>query len=97
MAASHCELCGSTGRFATGVFQTLSAGKIGQLGAPGDGVPADATPVPPTIVKPSHSIADVRNATATLCIRRFTMDPFPASDGTARRDRSSADCATQCG
>ena len=42
MLASHAALCGSTGRLAIGVFQTLSAGNIGQLGAPGTGVPADA-------------------------------------------------------
>ena len=77
MAASHCALCGSTGRLAMGVFQTLSAGNIGQLGAPGNGVPADATAVSPPIVGPSHSIADVINAIATLRISRFTMSPFP--------------------
>ena len=41
--ASHCVLCGFTGKFAIGVFQTLSAGNMGQLAAPGTGVPADAT------------------------------------------------------
>ena len=44
MLASHCALCGSTGRSAMGVFQTLSAGNMGQSGAPGTGVPAEATP-----------------------------------------------------
>ena len=42
MLASHAALCGLTGRFAMGVFQTLSAGNMGQSGAPGTGVPADA-------------------------------------------------------
>ena len=42
MLATHVGLCGFTGRFAMGVFQTLSAGKTGQLGAPGKGVPAEA-------------------------------------------------------
>src|SRR5208282_4912452 len=44
MLASHSALCGATGKFAMGVFQTLSAGKTGQLAAPGTGVPAEATP-----------------------------------------------------
>ena len=42
MLASHSALWGSTGKPAMGVFQTLSAGNTGQLGAPGTGVPADS-------------------------------------------------------
>ena len=34
-SASHAAQCGSTGRLVIGVFQTLSAGNIGQFGAPG--------------------------------------------------------------
>ena len=41
MLASRSRACGSTGRFAMGGLQTLSAGNMGQLGAPGTGVPAD--------------------------------------------------------
>ena len=42
MLASHAALWESTGRLEMSVFQTLSAGYIGQLGAPGTGVPAAA-------------------------------------------------------
>ena len=79
MLASHSALWGSTGRSAMGVFQTLSAGKMGQLGAPGSGVPAEATAGPPTAVRPSHSMAVATNATAHLIIRRLTGIPFPGS------------------
>ena len=63
-----------------GVFQTLSAGNIGQLGAPGNGVPADATPgaAPPT-VRPSHTIAVTTNAIVGLLTRRLTAEPLPLS------------------
>ena len=75
MLASHSALWGSTGRSAMGVFQTLSAGNIGQLGAPGRGVPAEATPGPPAAVRPSHSMAVAANATAHILIRRLTVSP----------------------
>ena len=42
MLANHCAECASTGRLAMRVFQTLSAGNIGQPAAPGSGVPAEA-------------------------------------------------------
>ena len=42
MLASHAALCASTGSDEMSVFQTLSAGNIGQLEAPGSGVPAEA-------------------------------------------------------
>jgi hypothetical protein len=42
MLAIHSALWGSTGSWEMFVFHTLSAGNIGQLGAPGSGVPAAA-------------------------------------------------------
>jgi hypothetical protein len=42
MLASQAALYGSTGSPEMLVFQTLSAGNIGQFGAPGTGVPAAA-------------------------------------------------------
>ena len=62
MLAVHAALCGLTGRFAMGVFQTLSAGKIGQLGRPGSGMPADATTGAPIAAMPSHSRAAAMTA-----------------------------------
>ncbi len=83
MLASHCALCGSTGRFAMGVFQTLSAGNMGQLGAPGTGVPADATPGRATLAPmPRPITVAATNAAATPLCRRFTGVPS-RRDGTA--------------
>ena len=75
MLASHAVLCELTGRFAMGVFQTLSAGNIGQLGAPGTGVPGDATPGATPIVRPSEITAAATNAAAALLLRRLTGVP----------------------
>jgi hypothetical protein len=47
MLANHAAEWESTGRFVIGVFHTLSAGNMGQFGAPGSGVPAEATAFPP--------------------------------------------------
>ena len=83
MLASHCALCGSTGRFAMGVFQTLSAGNMGQLGAPGTGVPADATPGRATLTPmPRPITVAAANEAATPLCRRFTGVPS-RRDGTA--------------
>jgi hypothetical protein len=43
MLAIHAALCELTGRVEMSAFQTLSAGKIGHVGALGTGVPARAT------------------------------------------------------
>ena len=59
MLASHCAEWALTGRLVMGVFQTLSDGNIGQFGAPGTGVPADATV--PSAIEP----ASVSSAAAT--------------------------------
>ena len=83
MAASHCALSGLTGKFATGVFNTLSGGNTSQLVAPGNGVPADATPDMPPIVRPKHSIGVATSAaTIGLFIRRLTNEPS-CVDGSA--------------
>src|ERR1039458_4549566 len=66
MLASHAALCGLTGKFAMGVFQTLSVGKMGQLGAPGTGVLADATFAVPIAVRPIHGSAVAMHATASF-------------------------------
>ena len=78
MLASQAALCGLTGRLATGVFQTLSAGNIGQLGAPGTGVPADAAEGATPSVRPSPSSATTRNATGTAVVCRPIGAPLPA-------------------
>ena len=75
MLAIQAALFGSTGRFAMGVFQTLSAGNIGQLGAPGTGVPAEATAGATLTVSPSQSIPTARNATGQAMLRRPTGAP----------------------
>src|SRR5690242_4820159 len=48
VAASQAALCESTGSFEMSECQTLSSGKAEQLGAPGRGVQATATPVSST-------------------------------------------------
>ncbi len=83
MLASHCALIGLTGRFVMGVFQTLSAGNIGQLGAPGTGVPAEATEGATPRVSPSHIIPTAAKATGTAVLRRRTGAP-------SRHDRTRA-------
>src|ERR1039458_9186497 len=76
MLASHSALCGSTGKFAMGVFQTLSAGNMGQLGAPGRGVPADATSgVATPMPSPSPITAAATNVTAGPLFHRRTGSP----------------------
>ncbi len=75
MAANHCALCGSTGRFAIGVFQTLSAGNTGQLGAPGTGVLANAARDVAPITGNKHSTPVTTNAVVSLLIRRLTGAP----------------------
>ena len=45
-----------------GVFQTSSAGKMGQLGVPGNGVPAEATIGGPIAARPSHKSAVAMHA-----------------------------------
>ena len=65
------------------VFNTLSGGSSPQLVAPGNGVPADATPDMPPIVRPKHSIGVATSAaTIGLFIRRLTNEPS-CVDGSA--------------
>src|SRR5271170_4902703 len=83
MLASHAALWESTGSPVMGVFQTLSAGNIGQLGAPGTGVPADATEGAAPRVSPRHIIPTAAKATGTAVLRRRTGAP-------SRHDRTRA-------
>ncbi len=86
MLANHWALCESTGRFAMGVFQTLSAGNTGQLGAPGTGVPADATPGAPQSIRPSPMTPAATNAnTGPLCRRLTGVPPASTVPDAARR------------
>src|SRR5580693_7578691 len=71
MLASHVALCGFTGRFAIGVFQTLSDGKMGQLGAPGKGVPAEARTGGPIVTRLCENIT-VAMHTPAKSFDRFT-------------------------
>ena len=75
MLANQAALCGFTGRLAMGVFQTLSAGNMGQFGAPGSGVPAEAVAGETATVRPSHSTPAVTNATGPAILRRRTSAP----------------------
>ena len=68
MLASHCGAVTSTGNDEMSVFQTLSTGNIGQLAAPGSGVPAETaapgsiTPSPTAIrVSTSPAVTGVLN------------------------------------
>ena len=87
MLASQAALCGLTGSPATGVFQTLSAGNMGQLGAPGTGVPADAVVGATPTVRPSHITAAAKKATgpAVLC-RRTNAPSLPRRRYPTRHD-----------
>ena len=85
-------LCGSTGRPEMSVFQTSSAGNMGQLGAPGTGEPADATPGVTPIVSPSHVTAPATNAASAPLSRRPTGVPS-LIDGTAPGEGSMATVA----
>jgi hypothetical protein len=64
-----------TGKPATGVFQTLSAGNMGQAGAPGTGVPADAVVDEMPTVRPSPITPAVMNATSPAMLCRRTSAP----------------------
>ena len=86
MLASHVALCGLTGRFAMGVFQTLSAGKMGQLGAPGKGVPAEARTGGPIATRPCENIAVAMHAPAKSFHRFIGVPPYSLS--TVPRTRS---------
>src|ERR1700734_3652793 len=68
MLASQAPLCGFTGRLAMGVFHTLSAGNIGQFGAPGNGVPAEAGVGERATVRPSHTPPAVTRATGPVIV-----------------------------
>ena len=75
MLAIQAALCGFTGRLAIGVFQTLSAGNMGQFGAPGTGVPAEAVVGDTATVRPSHITPAVTKATSPANLRRRTSAP----------------------
>ncbi len=75
MLASQAALCGFTGRLATGVFQTLSAGNMGQFGAPGSGVPAEAVVGDTATVRPNHITPAATKATGPMILRRRTSAP----------------------
>jgi hypothetical protein len=75
MLASHAALLGLTGRPEMSVFQTLSAGNMGQLGAPGTGVPADAVVGEMATVSPSHMIPTATNTTGPAVQHRRTSVP----------------------
>ena len=92
MLAIHAALFGLTGRPATGVFQTLSAGNMGQSGAPGTGVPADAGVGERPTVSPSHITPAARNAAGPAILCRRTSAPSlrgtTVPDGSACEDRT---------
>src|ERR1700677_4206332 len=75
MLAIQAALWGFRGRLAMGVFQTLSAGNMGQFGAPGTGVPAEAVVGDTATVRPSHISAAVTKATGPANLRRRTSAP----------------------
>lgn len=75
MLANQLALCGFTGRLAMGVFQTLSAGNMGQFGAPGSGVPAKAVVGDTATVRPNHITPAVTKATGPANLRRRTSAP----------------------
>ena len=58
-----------------GVFQTLFAGKMGQFGAPGSGVPAEAVVGDMATVRPNHITPAVTKATGPAILRRRTSTP----------------------
>jgi hypothetical protein len=74
----QAALSGLTGKSAMGVFQTLSAGNIAQLGAPGTGVPADAVEeeTPTTMLSHFTPTAMHANGPAILC-RRTSAPSLP--------------------
>ena len=83
-------LCGSTGSCEMLVFHTLSAGNIGQSGAPGSGVPAEA--VPGTVsASPPHSSDGGQHG------HRATSPPSSHVHPGARPYPTDVGCATMAG
>jgi len=72
MLESHAALWESTGRPEMSVFQTLSEGYIGQLGAPGRGVPAAAGLAAATVASPQPTAT-----TAVMASAVATRDVHP--------------------
>jgi hypothetical protein len=70
MLAIHAAPCGSTGKAEMLVFHTLSAGNIGQFGAPGRGDPADAA------CGSTTEAAKVTPPDAIPAIRQVASSPF---------------------
>src|ERR1019366_8546435 len=62
------------------VFHTLSAGNIGQSGAPGSGEPADAGPTVTTWIRPPHVPSATKGAARTGLDRPPMVNP--EIDGT---------------
>jgi hypothetical protein len=77
MLAIQAALSGLTGNPATGVFHTLSAGNMGQFGAPGTGVPADAVVGETLTVRPRHITPAAMHTTGPAIECRRTS-PLPA-------------------
>ena len=67
MLAIQAALCGSTGRAEMLVFHTLSEGNIGQSGAPGSGVPAQAVPGVAT-ASPPHVMPAIRKVASSAFV-----------------------------
>src|ERR1700677_251245 len=93
MLAIHAALWGSTGSWEMLVFQTLSAGNIEQLGAPGSGVPADAgsgaaiSAIPPPTITVAINMARTargvtRTARGVTRTARFDISITPHCDRT---------------
>src|SRR5580693_9324543 len=78
MLDSQAALWASTGRPEMSVFHTLSAGNIGQAGAPGTGVPADAAPVDTDRVSPTPATATAV-AAVSLAIHECATSPTPGT------------------
>ena len=85
MLANQAALFGLTGNSAIGVFQTLSAGNIGQLGAPGTGVPAEATEGTTPTERPGPTNPAATNATRTAVLCRPLAPPPPERPYPTRR------------
>jgi hypothetical protein len=93
MLAIQAALCGSTGKDATSVFQTLSEGNTEQLGAPGSGEPADAAVGATTVASPAPANPASKQvaSNALVCVRAFiTRGPTVAQWVPAHDDNVAA-------
>ncbi len=76
MLANQAALWASTGSPEMSVFHTLSAGKTGQPGAPGSGLPAEAAPPVASRDRPVPTMASTTAAVTRVFIDRLTS-PAP--------------------